>query len=312
MVPSNFQSRMEVLESDMLLNLLLSAAACSDLISIILPSHLSNISNPHLDVARSLWSKDNTIPAPEGTGQHRQKAWDSIKVSATFTKLLEDSSDEKSHARLLVAFSPESGAWLNAPPCFSLGLHLDNDTIQVAVGLRLGKSICKPHKFHHCDAEVDSHGTHGLSCKWSERRHFCLAAINDIIYRALSAAKIPSRLEPSGTYRSDGKRPDGITMIPSECGKLLVWDATCSNTFVPSYITSASTEAGTVAILAEERKTHKYCDPATAHIFQPVAVETAGTFGPATFKFLKSLAKRTGSIRRGQVNSYSYLVQDGQ
>ena len=71
--------------------------------------------------------------------------------------------------------------------------------------------------------------------------------------------------------------------------ELLVWDATCSDTFAPSYITSASTEAGAVAIIAEERKRKKYCDLATTHIFQPVAVETAGTFGPATFKFLKSL-----------------------
>ena len=72
---------------------------------------------------------------------------------------------------------------------------------------------------------------------------------------------------------------------------ILVWDATCSDTFASSYITSASTEAGAVAILAEERKRKKYCDLVTTHIFRPVAVETAGTFGPATFKFLKSLTK---------------------
>ena len=45
-----------------------------------------------------------------------------------------------------------------------------------------------------------------------EGRHFRHAALNDIIHRALSSAipKIPSRLEPSGVYRADGKRPDGI------------------------------------------------------------------------------------------------------
>ena len=36
---------------------------------------------------------------------------------------------------------------------------------------------------------------------------------------------LPSRLEPSGIYRSDGKRPDGITLVPWERGLLLVWDA---------------------------------------------------------------------------------------
>ena len=33
-------------------------------------------------------------------------------------------------------------------------------------------------------------------------------------------------LEPRGLYRTDGKRPDGVTMIPWEIGKQLVWDVT--------------------------------------------------------------------------------------
>ena len=50
------------------------------------------------------------------------------------------------------------------------------------------------------------------------------------------------------------QRPDGITMVPWDCGKLLVWDATCSDTFVPSYLSSASVQAGSVAVSAEERR----------------------------------------------------------
>ena len=61
---------------------------------------------------------------------------------------------------------------------------------------------------------------------------------------ALSTAKIPSRLEPSGLYRSDGKRPDGASVVPWKSGKLLVWDATCPDTFAPSYNGLASSEAG--------------------------------------------------------------------
>ena len=57
---------------------------------------------------------------------------------------------------------------------------------------------------------------HGLSCRWSEGRHFHHSALNDIVHRALSSTRIPSRLEPSGISRSDGKRPDGITLVPWE------------------------------------------------------------------------------------------------
>ena len=67
-------------------------------------------------------------------------------------------------------------------------------------------------------AEVDSLATHGLSCRWSEGRHHRHAAMNDIVHRALASAKVPSRLEPSGLYCADGKRPDGITIVPWKCG----------------------------------------------------------------------------------------------
>ena len=33
--------------------------------------------------------------------------------------------------------------------------------------------------------------------------------LNDLIERALTAAEIPARLEPSCLSRNDGKRPDG-------------------------------------------------------------------------------------------------------
>ena len=37
---------------------------------------------------------------------------------------------------------------------------------------------------------------------------------NDAIARSLTAAGIPVSKEPSGLTRTDGKRPDGLTLIP--------------------------------------------------------------------------------------------------
>lgn len=39
-------------------------------------------------------------------------------------------------------------------------------------------------------------------------------------------------LEPPGISRLDGKRVDGVTIIPWERGKSLVWDATVSDTIL--------------------------------------------------------------------------------
>ena len=60
----------------------------------------------------------------------------------------------------------------------------------------------------------------------------------------VSAAHIPSRLKPSGLAQADGKCPDGITLAPWKCGQLLVWDATCPDTYAPSYASIAVAEAG--------------------------------------------------------------------
>ncbi len=99
--------------------------------------------------------------------------------------------------------------------------------MRIAVGLRLGTPICGPHQCHHCSDVVDELGRHALSCRRSEGRHQRHSALNDLVKRALLSAHIAFRLEPSGLVRSDGKRPDGVTLAPWKSGRLLVWDSTC-------------------------------------------------------------------------------------
>ena len=74
---------------------------------------------------------------------------------------------------------------------------MDDDSLRIAVGLRLGVPICGPHLCHHCWDEVDVMGRHALSCRKSEGRHHRHAVVNDIIHRTLASAHVPSWLEPS-------------------------------------------------------------------------------------------------------------------
>lgn len=112
------------------------------------------------------------------------------------------------------------------PPA-SLGNFLDDQSFRIAMALRLGAPLCHPHTYI-CGEIVDEFGLHGLSCKKRAGRKARHEMVNDLIKRALTSCGIPAIREPEGCNRSDGKKPDGLTLIPWKYGKPLVWDFTCA------------------------------------------------------------------------------------
>ena len=72
--------------------------------------------------------------------------------------------------------------------------------------------------------------------------------------------------EPSELCRNDGKCPDGLTLIPWQGGKLLVWDATVVTPLASSYVDREATGAGVVSDLAADRKLHKYSGLFSAYL----------------------------------------------
>ena len=286
---------------------LASAAATRDLVCQILPPRLQPLPTLYEEDALSLWSSGHHIP-PSGAAACVQKSWDAPLVSNAVDLLLQNAPHDVARARLLAVSAKESGAWLKALPVSSLGLRMDDSTIRVAVGLRLGSVLCRPHTCQHCEVEVDQLGTHGLSCKRSEGRHHRHSAVNDILHRALRSAKVPARLEPSGLTRSDGKRPDGVTLVPWRRGKPLVWDATCPDTLAFSYRANATAGAGEVAAMAEQKKLIKYDSLAPNYDIAPVAIESLGAIGPLSRALLKDLGRRIKEST-GEARAHEYLVQ---
>lgn len=217
-------------------------------------------------------------------------------------------SDDESKARLLAANSAESGAWLNAPPVSSLGLRMSDEAIRIAVGLRVVAPLEQTHQCAFCGAEVNQFARHGLSCRFSQGRVSCHNAVNSIIHHALTAAKLPSQLEPSGLHRADGRRPDGMTMVPREQGRYLVWDATCIDTFSQSHCRRAAIESGGAAAHAEEEKYKKYAHLDSIYRFQPIAIETSGSIGPRSRTFPRYLGRRLKRVT-GEPKSFAFLMQ---
>ena len=247
-----------------------------------------------------IWqAKTNNAPTP--VDPMKQKSWDEVLCTTAVTVLLAN-ANQVTRARLLTARDEGSGAWLHALPTPSLGTLLDNECLRIAVALRVGAAICQPHKCR-CGVNIDHLGLHPLSCRFSAGRLPRHAGLNDIIKRALNTAGIPSVLEPPGLDRGDGRRPDGMSVVPYKNDKALVWDATCADTFAVSNVNHCALNPAHAANAAEIAKANKYRNLEDRFIFQPIAVETTGVFGPSTKSFLKELGRlmtvETGDPREG-------------
>ena len=144
-------------------------------------------------------------------------------------------ANQVDRARLLAAAAPHSGSWLSAVPVECLGLLLPDEAVRVNVALRLGTPVQQPHRCR-CGTMTDAYGYHSLSCHLNPGRLPRHAALNDTVYRALAASGVVAILEPRGLDRGDGRRPDGITVFPFRRGRMLMWDATCVNTFAGTNI----------------------------------------------------------------------------
>ena len=104
-------------------------------------------------------------------------------------------------------------------------------------------------------------------------------------------ADIPALKEPSGLLRTDGKRPDGVTLLPWKQGKCATWDVTVSDTLAQSYVHETVQTPGAAAEAAAERKRNKYSSLSQSYLFVPIAAETMGAISKDGMDFLCELGR---------------------
>src|SRR6218665_1855621 len=115
------------------------------------------------DSARSTWLQLAGDPVLTVMSGHKQSQWDRPLLNEVLSSLEERLQDPYDQARIKAPQSSHTSDWLYALPMSARGLRLDDETVRVAVGLRLGVAICEPHVCA-CGAQVSSRGAHGLSC----------------------------------------------------------------------------------------------------------------------------------------------------
>jgi hypothetical protein len=291
--------------SDLSIPAFLASIACTkDLVSSIIGS-TALVPDPDGEVCMAKWF--TLTHSSQYPTTNLQKDWEAPILDKLSFLLLENSTNPQDKARLLAASTKESGAWLSALPCPSLGLVLDDNSVRIAVGLRLGTPLCHPHTCV-CGEPVNDLGTHGLSCVKKGGTFSRHSALNEIIRQACSKVNVPTLLEPPGMFRTDGKRADGLTLRPWSKGKCLVWDATCVDTLCKSYLPSTSRIAGAAAAKAEKKKKDLYSNLPNQYLFCPFAVETLGTFGEEALQLVNELGGRLRNAT-GDAREKTWLIQ---
>ena len=287
---------------------LASAASVSNLTLSILPEYVGAYGDEKFSEGSRNWWDQTKSPIPAVEDMKYQSSWETPLSEKSMAHLSSLQTGILDKARLLSVTSNESGAWLEAAPISSLGTLLDDDSLRIAIALRLGAKICVPHNCVSCGSPVDASGIHGLCCRFSAGRRARHAAVNDLIHRALTSADIPTILEPAGTSRDNGKRPDGLSLVPWKGGKPLVWDFTCTDTFATSNLANSYTVSGSAAASAEHRKNMKYRGLKENFHFIAVGIETLGACGPEAKALLKEIGKRL-TKSTGEPRSSSFLMQ---
>jgi len=101
---------------------------------------------------------------------------------------------------------------------------------------------------------MDACGVHSFVCERAPGKTTRHHTLNDLIARAFSSSGLPVTKEPSGLLKSEGKRPDGLTLVPWSSSKALCWDVTITCPLADSYIFAAARQSGAAAELAASRK----------------------------------------------------------
>ena len=125
----------------------------------------------------------------------------------------------------------------------------------------------------------------------------------------MASTDVPSLLEPKSLSRDDGKRPDGLTVLPWANGRCLVWDFTCPDTLAANHLNRAVVSPGSVANDAEVRKKAKYLSLAPFYNLKPIAVETLTALGECATDFFENLGQRI-SVATGEPRSSSSFSKD--
>ena len=182
--------------------------------------------------------------APVDLAATRQRSWDDPCCQRQSTLLLNAAVNDREKARLRTSLTATSGAWLRSRCRYHRSAcgwtTTSSGWLWVCTSRR--QSVRATHVHVQCPCGCPWHAR--VACKRSAGRHPRHGLLNDVVWRAMLRAQVPSCKEPARLSRSDRKRPDGVLLIPWSRGRCVTWDVTSPDTLAPSHLPSSATQAG--------------------------------------------------------------------
>jgi len=100
-----------------------------------------------------------------------------------------------------------------------------------------------------------------------------------------AGVRVPSMKVLKELVRDDGKRFDGLTLLPWNSGRSATWDVTVVDTLGSAYLQQSAITGASATETAAARKINNYSSLSWIYDFFPVALET---LGPPWVSVLKS------------------------
>jgi hypothetical protein len=138
----------------------------------------------------------------------------------------------------------------------------------------------------------------------SQRYHY----LNDLIWRAMLRASIPSVKELRGSTRTKGKRPDSLIVVPWPEGRCAAWDVAVTDTVAASCVTQSFAKAASAAGARGSTERTEICRHNQSVSFFPLAFETMGSINGAGQDFISELGHQISDSTENPRET-SYLFQ---
>ena len=253
------------------------------LISEIIPNF--NIQELSLNDALSHFSQnvgEADMLTYEQVKHETQKSLSFRVDSFLHQELLERTTSDRDRARLGSLGLKNAGAWLNAVPNASLGLHLRPQEFRVSILYRLGIPLfMEEGPCPACSTLSDVYGDHAISCGSSGERIARHNLLRDAVFHSAATAHLaPLREEKALLPQTDLRPADVLVPHWGPGGRDLAIDVSVVNPLRLDLAARSANEAGHGLKTAYNLKWRKYgeaCDEEGIS-FCPFIIDTFGAW----------------------------------